>query len=220
MFKSRISLFVFSLGFLIIPVWTYAEPPSGVAVLRSSSSTMLNTVVPANTRPLVTPIEQETFLMELEGTPPKWDTLHNQPGEEHGERLFALNRSHDEKRIDHPLLKQRLAFLWSGILRNFDSEHQGYTVAMGPELTPTTWGIIRFKPVGLPNYMIAIPSKNLLPRLKTKVSTGEQVEISILFIGTLVPNESIMYGFSHDIQEKGMIMPFVQIEEVQYHLLK
>ena len=158
------------------------------------------------------------FLAELEGSPPKWDELHHRQGEEHGERLFTLNRARDEMREGHPLLKQRIAFVWSGILRNFDSKHRGFTVAMGPELTHTTWGLMRFKPVQLPEEMIAIPSAAHLPLLKAKILEGEEIDIVILFVGTLVQSESIMYSFSHDEKEEGMIMPFVHIDEVLYVL--
>ncbi|MGB0910737.1 MAG: hypothetical protein ACPGYT_10260, partial [Nitrospirales bacterium] len=82
MLTLRISYFVFYLGLFFIPTWTYADPLSGVAILHSLSNTTISTLIPADVRPLVTPIEQETFLTELEGSPPKWHKLHNQPGEE------------------------------------------------------------------------------------------------------------------------------------------
>ena len=53
-------------------------------------------------RPLLTAQEQETFLTELEKQPPVWDKLHDPPGEEHGARLFVLNRQRDDLREGHP----------------------------------------------------------------------------------------------------------------------
>ena len=214
----RTFLVILSFSFSILSMVAHADPPSGIAILEDSSNLTTRNIIPENTRALLSPSEQEVYLAELENTPPTWETLHTQPGEEHGERLFRLNRTRDSAREGHPLLTQRIGFLWSGILRTFDSEHQGFTVAMGPELTHTSWGIMRFKPVGLPDEMIAVPRKNLLLKLKSKISQGEEIEVTILFFGKLVPNESIMYGFSHDGNEEGMIMPFVQIDQVNYIL--
>ena len=89
---------------------------------------------------------------------------------------------------------------------------------MGPHPTQTTWGIVRFKPTGLPNAMVALPPSSLLHSLKTTIGEGKPLEISILFTGTLIPWASIIYGFSHDGLEQGMVMPVVQIERVQYYL--
>ncbi len=215
---TRPFLVLFCLYLSILPVMAHADPPSGIATLQTSSTSTIRNIIPEDIRALLQPSEQEEYLAELEQSPPRWDTLHTQPGEEHGERLFRLNRARDTAREGHPLLTQRIGFLWSGILRTFDSKHQGFRVAMGPELTQTTWGIIRFKPVGLPDEMIAIPKRSLLSKLQSKISKREQVEVFILFFGKLLPNESIMYGFSHNGNEEGMIMPFVQIDQVHYVL--
>ncbi len=218
--KAQLYCTFIALTLLPASGWAYADSTSGVATLQSFFHTTIRTTLPANTRPLFTPKEQETYLLEMEGTPPEWDTLHHQPGEEHGERLFDFNRARDEQREGHPLLTQRVAFLWSGILRKFNPEQGGFTVAMGPDLTLTTWGIMRFKPVGLPNDMIAVPSEHHRASLNAKVLHKEEVEVIILFLGTLIPNESIMYAFSHDGNEDGMIMPFVQIDKVEYFLME
>ena len=218
MFELRMGYFSIIFCFVLAPSMSLADPRTGVASLTSLANTTIQAVMPPNIRTLLTPSEQQDFFLELENSPPNWETLHNQPGEEHGERLFDFNRSRDAAREGHSLLKQPIAFLWSGILRKYHSGHHGFTVAMGPELTPTAWGIIRFKPVGLPDEMIAVPSSDLLPKLKANIANQEQVEIAILFIGKLIPNESLMYAFSHDGNEDGMIMPFVQINTVQYFL--
>ena len=196
----------------------YASPPSGVAPLVQGSGEHVVSSIDPTTRSLLTSQQQIAFLSELEGTAPDWKQLHNRPGEEHGERLFAFNRKRDEIRESHPLLKHRVAFSWTGILRRFIPEQQGFSVAMGPELTVTDWGIIRFKPMDLPDEMVAIPAPPLLRVLQRQLAAKKEVHIGIIFTGHLVPYESIMYAFSHDDSEQGMIMPVVQVEEVGYVL--
>ncbi|NKB81732.1 MAG: hypothetical protein GKS05_07585 [Nitrospirales bacterium] len=196
----------------------YANPPSGIAPLLHTSRIEVTSSIAPATRPLLTPQQQITFMAELEGTPPDWEQLHNHPGEEHGERLFVFNRKRDEIREGHPLLTKRVAFLWTGILRHFIPEHKGFSVAMGPELTQTEWGIVRFKPMGLPDDMIAIPSPALLTVLREQHAADEEIQVGIIFAGRLIPDESIMYAFSHDGSEQGMIMPVVQIDGVGYFL--
>ena len=218
---SQVAFFL-AFNFLTAPGFLHAQssthPPDGIAELFDLSTTPIHAQLPLRTRPLLSPTEQESFLRELEGVVPNWSLLHDQPGDEHGERLFAFNRARDEAREGHRLLRQRLAFLWSGILRTYVPESEGFSVAMGPEFTATQWGMVRFKPMGLPAEMIAVPSPTLRRALQTRLVEGEQVEINILFIGRLIPSESVMYAFSHDQPEQGMIMPVIQIEGVQYFL--
>ena len=218
--RRIIFLLVFSL--LTVPGVSHAQssiqPPNGIAELLDPSSTPIHAQLPVHTRPLLTPTDQESFLGELEGAVPNWSLLHDQPGEELGERLFVLNRARDEAREGHRLLRQRIAFLWSGILRKYVREFHGFSVAIGPEFTPTQWGMVRFKPIGLPDNMIAVPSPTLRSALQNQLDDGEEIEIKILFIGRLIPNESVMYAFSHDQPGQGLIMPVIQIEEVQYFL--
>jgi hypothetical protein len=133
-----------------------------------------------------------------------------------GKRLFALNRKRDKAREGHVLLNQPIAFFWSGLVRQYVPEHQGFTIAMGPDVTETAWGVVRFKPVGLPPYMIAIPSPEFRSSLQQQLAQGKKVDIKILFTGRLVPDESIIYAFSHDDPSHGMIIPVVQTEDVQY----
>lgn len=44
------------------------------------------------------------------------------------------------------------------------------------------------------------------------------MEIGVLFIGHLVPEEAMIYDFSHDNPGDGMIMPVVRVEQVEYLL--
>lgn len=199
-----------------MPAPLRSEPFSGIAELHQLSKKSAHTLVSAGSRPLLSPADQESFLRELEGAVPDWTLLHDQPNEEPGERLFAFNRTRDEAREGHPLLNQRIAFLWSGMLRQFVPQHQGFSVAMGPDVTQTDWGVVRFKPMGLPQEMIAIPSTEILGSLQKRLAQGETVEIQILFSGHLIPHESIIYAFSHEDISQGMIMPVVQTEDVKY----
>jgi hypothetical protein len=40
----------------------------------------------------------------------------------------------------------------------------------------------------------------------------------VLCIGALVPNESLIYGFSHDGHQEGMILPVVSVQNILYIL--
>jgi len=200
-----------------LPLMAQAESPSGIQPLQPLNGSKVHALITdPSVRALLTAQEQEAFLIDLEKQPPEWDQLHDPPGDEHGARLFDLNRKRDDVREGHPLLNQRIAFVWSGILHEYDEGHQGYKVVMGPHPTQTTWGIVRFKPTGLPNAMVALPPPSLLHSLKTTIGEGKPLEISILFTGTLIPWESIIYGFSHDGLEQGMVMPVVQIDGVKF----
>ena len=170
----------------------------------------------ASIRALLTPADQERFLDELDKQPPDWGQLHDRPGEELGTRLFDFNRQRDASREGHPLLNRRVAFWWSGVLGEYRESLRGFTVVMGPEFTQTTWGLVRFKPLRLPHEMVAVPSGDGLLTLRHRRSKGEPVEIGILFTGTLIPWESIIYAFSHDGEEQGLVMPVVQVDGVRY----
>jgi len=161
-------------------------------------------------------MELESFLEQIDGLPPNWTDLHDHKGEESGDRLFHFNRQRDQARAHHSLLHQKVAFLWSGLLRDYQASQQGFTVALGPTVTQTPWGIVRFKPVGLPDAMIAIPPKPLQNPFQQRLKTGKEIDINVLFIGRLQPYESIIYGFSHEERDQGMVMPVVKIEAVHY----
>ena len=194
-----------------------ADPPSGIQPLEQLPHARA-LFTDASIRALLTSADQELFLNELDKQPPDWDQLHDRPGEELGTKLFDFNRQRDAAREGHPLLSQRVAFWWSGVLGEYHEAHRGFTVVMGPELTRTTWGLVRFKPLQWPNEMVAIPSAAWLLTLRDRHAKGEPVEIEILFTGTLIPWESIIYAFSHDGTKQGLIMPVVQVDGVRYFL--
>ena len=213
----RIFCFFMAFIFLSPSLTTSSELLSGIKPLSYLQDSKIYLLLKEESiRPLLTAEEQETFLRELENVPPNWNQMHDPPGQEYGARLFDLNRQRDELREEHPLLNQRIAFFWDGILREFDDNIQGFKVVIGPAPTQTTWGIVRFKPIGFPNEMISKPPPNLLQVIQNRIEQGQATEICVLFTGTLIQWESIIYAFSHDGLEQGMIMPVVQIDGVQY----
>ena len=158
----------------------------GIQPLLELGDQSVQALIPGSLRPLVEVKEIEGFLQELEGMPPDWTQLRHSDLTEQSERLFQLNRQRDKVRTaQHSLLHQPIAFLWSGMLRQFLPEYQGFSLALGPELTQTSWGIIRFKPRDLPDYLVAVPSPALRKQLLARQQQGEQIEIIVVFIGTL-----------------------------------
>jgi hypothetical protein len=197
------------------------QPPmaDGIQPLIQLQRRPLHQLIPSNIRSLLLPQEQEQFLHELEGLPPDWHALQKLDPTQQSERLFQLNRERDVARLLHrDILQHPIAFVWSGLLRQYLSEYQGFSVALGPEMTSTSWGIVRFKPMGLPDYLVAIPSLESARQLLIQQQQGKEIEIIVLFLGTLVTDESLIYGFSHDDKKDGMILPVVQIEGVKYFL--
>jgi hypothetical protein len=191
----------------------------GIQPLLELGDQSVQALIPESLRHLVVVKEIERFLQELEGMPPDWTQLRHSNLTEQSERLFQLNRQRDEARNpQHSLLHQPIAFLWSGMLRQYLPEYQGFSLALGPELTPTSWGIIRFKPRELPSYIVAVPSPVLRKQLLTRQQQGEQIEIIVVFIGTLTPDESLIYAFSHDGHKEGMILPVVFVQNIMYIL--
>lgn len=193
--------------------------PDGIQSLVVLANQKPHDLIPPGVRPLLLPEEQEQFLQELEGSPPEWPTLYSTDQTIQSERLFQFNRLRDEARLSQDtLLNQPLAFLWTGILRQYLQEYPGFSVALGPELIPTSWGIIRFKPMDLPNYLVAVPPPELTTHLQDRQKEGERIEVGILLMGKLIPDESLIYAFSHDEEEEGMIMPVVSIQRILYFL--
>lgn len=179
----------------------------------------LHEIIPKKVRLLLLPQELEDFLQKLEGRPPDWAALQDQDYTKQSEHLFELNRTRDEARgIHEDLLQEPLAFVWSGILRKYLPEYQGFSVALGPEFTTTSWGVVRFKPMELPDYLVAIPSPELTDKLLMQQKQGKPIDITVVWIGRLVPEESLIYDFSHEEEKVGMVMPVVFIQDVKYFL--
>lgn len=158
----------------------------------------------------------------MEGVPPDWATVyghgHHDPG--HDERLFNLNRERDAAREGSPMGTWRVGFVWTGELSHFDADSQSYSVAIGPELIATSWGVVRFKPEEVPSNLRVRPDKRLADQLNKRLQRHESVQMSVVMVGTLIPTESIIYDFSHEEEGVGLIMPVVRVEQVEVVLVK
>lgn len=198
-----------------------AEDGVGIQPLQFLTSSEFAATIPHDTHFLDDASSIETFLTALDGRPPDWPSIYGQGHHDvgHDDRLFALNRERDAYRAGNPALSLRIAFRWSGELSRFDSEAQGFSVAVGPLFTATSWGQVRFKPDDLPGDLKAIPPAEALVRLQCEIAARRAVEFAVIIIGRLIPEESIVYDFSHDQDGLGLIMPVVHVEELRYVLV-
>jgi hypothetical protein len=201
-----------------IPTALYADDSLGVKTLLSIPLSDIQTQLPPDTQVLIDAAAIEQFLHGLDGAPPDWAKLygdgHHNP--ERDERLFNFNRERDAKRERNPALPGRIAFVWSGELSTYESETNGFHVALGPRFTPTSWGMVRFKPEELPGNLTVVPTSPQREDLHRKIGKKRSVELDVVMMGTLVPEESILYDFSHEQDGLGMIMPVIRVEDVFY----
>lgn len=192
------------------------EEFGGQRVLRELPISALHRILPADTHIVVESSAIEQFLAELDGDPPDWQTIyghgHHDPG--HDDRVFSLNRERDAKREGRPALSWRLAFVWAGQLSPYQSELGGFPVALGPKFIKTKWGVVRFKPEEAPSNLVASVDAVQRDRLQKQLAAGQTVEVDVVMTGRLIPDESLVYDFSHDEEGLGLIMPFVRIERV------
>ena len=91
-------------------------------------------------------------------------------------------------------------------------------MALGPKLTPTRWGLVRFKYENLQGELVAKVSATLRGELEQQLARGERVDITVAMTGRLIPDESVVYDFSHDQEGLGVIMPVVKVERLDYLL--
>ncbi len=162
------------------------------------------------------PVAIEQFLEALDGSPPDWAALHGAHGDRHDDSLFALNRERDRLRAGRKALTQRITFLWEGVLSTYVPDKSGFLVAIGPEVIPTKWGLVRVKPESLPAELVAVPPADLRESLQARVARGESVKVVVAMTGRLVPDEAIIYDFAHEDPGQGMIMPMVRVERIDY----
>lgn len=178
----------------------------------------LGTSLPPGTLLMMHPAAIEDFLAELDGHPPDWRAVyghgHHDPG--HDERLFALNRERDARREGRPALSKQIAFAWIGTLSRLDPAIGGFPVAIGPKFIKTAWGMVRFKPEEAPGNLSVVTDASHQSRIQRLLNQGESVEIDVVMTGRLIPDESIVYDFSHDEEGHGLIMPFVRVEQVDF----
>lgn len=202
------------------PAGVCAQDVQGIRPLLSTRLGDPEKFLPTNTRLLNDSVSLERFLDALDGAPPDWAAVyghgHHDPG--HDDRLFNLNRERDTKREGRPALRWRVAFVWYGELSAFDPEAGGFSVTIGPKFIPTSWGVVRFKADNLPGNLTAIPNPGLRESLRRKLEKGERIEIDVVMSGRLIPEESLVYDFSHEEEGRGLIMPVVRIERIDYLL--
>lgn len=209
-----------ALVFFGFPVDALSDDLSGVRPLFHASNGDLSSLLPKESRLLTEPKTIDAFLAALDDRPPDWATVygagHHEP--EFDERLFQLNRDRDAGRKEKEALRWPVTFLWSGQLSTYDPASGGFAVALGPDSIRTLWGTVRFKAEELPVNLMAVPdadSRELL--LRRQASTP--VEIHVVITGRLIPEESIIYDFSHEEEGNGVIMPVIRVEQVDYVLL-
>ena len=197
-----------------------AEEVIGTKPLLPITRHDLATILPSDYRILADPHSIEQFLEALDGAPPDWSQVygqgHHDPG--HDERLFTLNRERDAKRAGREALQWTVVFLWSGELSRYEPSVGGFSIVMGPIFTATRWGLVRFKAEDLPGNLFVIPEVSQLDGLRRLVLAGQHINIAIVMIGKLLPEESLVYDFSHEEEGRGLIMPMVRIEQVEYLL--
>jgi hypothetical protein len=190
----------------------------GSGPLRHLAIDGLAAFLPQGTTLMMRPDAVEEFLMELDGQPPDWSGVyghgHHDPG--HDDRLFALNRERDAKRQGKPALSKQVAFVWTGTLSRYDAAIGGYPVAIGPKFIKTSWGMVRFKPEEAPGNLSVAPDASHQIQVQRLLEQGQPVEIDVVMTGRLIPDESIVYDFSHDEEGLGLIMPFVKVERVDF----
>ena len=75
-----------------------------------------------------------------------------------------------------------------------------------------------FKPDGLPSNLLAVAAPDLQRLLTERAKRGERMEIDVAMTGRLVPEEGIIYDFAHEEAGRGMVMPVVRIEPIDYFL--
>src|SRR4029077_9608403 len=92
----------------------------------------------------------------------------------------------------------------------------GFSLAIGPIFTPTRWGVVRFKPEEVPSNLVVIANPSIRDVLRRQLDAGRKIGIEIAMVGRLIPDESLVYDFSHDEKGLGIIMPVVRIERVEY----
>ena len=200
----------------------WAEDAIGTRPLLTIARKDLHTILPSDCHILIDPHSIEQFLDVLDGNPPDWGLVygHGHQDPDHDERLFTLNRDRDAKREGKEALQWTVVFLWSADLSRYDPTTGGFSLAIGPIFTPTRWGVVRFKPEEVPSNLVVIPNPSTREVLRRQLDAGRKIAIEIAMVGRLIPDESLVYDFSHDVKGLGIIMPVVRIERVEYLMVR
>lgn len=207
-----------ALALLLVSLDAWSQGIGGPGPLQFLALDDLHTLLPSRTHLMVHPASVEQFLIELDVSPPDWVTVYGHGHHDlgHDDRLFDLNRERDAKRAGRPALSQRLAFCWTGALSQFNPQIGGFPVALGPKFMKTTWGMVRFKPEEAPGNLSVTTDPVHRQQFQRQLEEGQTVEIEVVMTGVLIPDESIVYDFSHDEEGLGLIMPFVRVERVDF----
>lgn len=196
----------------------WAEETIGTRPLLTITRNDLSTVLPQDYHLLIDSGSIEQFLELLDGIPPDWGSVyghgHHDPNLD--ERLFALNRERDAKRTGKKSLQWTVVFLWSAELSRYDPTTEAFSLAVGPIFTATRWGMVRFKTEDMPGNLMVIPNPGQREAFRRSLNNGEKIEIDVAMSGRLIPEESIVYDFSHDQEGLGIIMPVVRVERIDY----
>jgi len=134
--------------------------------------------------------------------------------------LFTLNRERDVRREGKEALQWTVVFLWSAEISRYDPMTGGFSVAIGPIFTSTRWGVVRFKPEEAPSNLVVTPDQSTSKVFHRQRDAGRKIDIEIAMVGRLIPEESLVYDFSHDEEGVGIIMPVVRIERLEYLLAR
>jgi hypothetical protein len=200
----------------------WAEDAIGTRPLLTIARNDLSAILPPDCHILIDrhPIEQ--FLDALDGIPPNWGLVygHGHHGSGLDERLFTLNRERDARREGREALQWTVVFLWSAELSRYNPMTGGFSLAIGPIFTSTRWGVVRFKPVEAPSNLVVIPDPSTSEVFRRRLDAGGKIDIEIAMVGRLVPEECLVYDFSHDEEGVGIIMPVVRVERVEYLLAR
>jgi hypothetical protein len=196
----------------------WAEDALGTRPLLTITRKDLSTVLPPDCHILIDPQSIDQFLNALDGNPPDWGMVYGHGHHDSGldERIFTLNRERDAKRAGKEALQWAVVFLWSGELSRYEPTVGGFSIAIGPNFTATRWGMVRFKAEDMPGNLMVIPNPSQREALRRKLNNGEKIEVDVAMTGRLIPEESIVYDFSHDQEGLGIIMPVVRIERIDY----
>ena len=204
-----------------VPLPLYGmDLPEGVRPLVMTQGNSLASHVSSGTIFLNEPSIIEEFLEKLEGTSPNWKYLYGSNVDERYDRLFEEMEKRDKARIGHALLNQHIAFVWYGNLTSYRAEYRGFGVAIGPMKIQTNWGIVRFKISNAPFEMVAVPSADQLKTIQDRRTRGEEINIQIMYSGSLMEAESVLFDFSTEKEGEGMILPIVMLDQVDYMLIE
>ena len=85
-------------------------------------------------------------------------------------------------------------------------------IALGPKFVSTRWGVVRFKADEVPGNLLVTANPQEQSALQRELDQHTLIEIDVLMTGRLIPDESLVYDFSHEEEGRGLIMPVVRIE--------